>query len=474
MNSRAIPWIGLSVLAVMLVGGFLAVMDRRFAEGGVYPHYASYRSDPLGTSALYEALETLGGVEPRRNIQHLNRVEGLDFDTAILLLGYPRTAFSRLRAPDDSAVMKAVEEGARLVVTVNPGLVPEKFEPALSDEEKDWFERREEMRKERTASRAKEKAEEEKNGSEPGEESKDGGDDASEEAETGSDEARTDDTDDESEGENESEEEEDEFEEWESRMASTIGPQLTDKLEFEIYIAEEFEHVDGGWEVLPGETIEGPMTAALPSWHSQLRFDELGEVWEKVALVGEEPVVIERRYGEGSVVLVSDSFFVSNEALHLEPRPEFLSWLLGGRKKVVFDETVHGSQETGGAMKLIRRYRLHGVFLGMLLFVALWAWRTASPLAPGSENLDRGLVGPGGTVAGEEAGSGFVRLLRWSIPRAELIDRCLSEWKLSAVRKVGAENEKAVDALTARHREDPKRHDVVATYREISEILRKR
>ncbi|MDA9922580.1 hypothetical protein OAK44_00760 [bacterium] len=437
-KKRLFTWIGLILLAAFLVSGFLEILERRFADGDVYPHYASFRSDPLGTSALYESFDRIDSLSVRRNIRHLNTIKDVDADSTLLLIGYPRDNFRNLRAPENSAVMKAVEDGARLVITANPGLVPERFLPTKTEEEEDWFDRRRKLREERNRKRGH-----------PGKEDKA--------------------------DEDEEEKAEDEVEEeFETRMDEALGMRLTKKLGFQIESLENFERPDGGWELKAGRTVSGEkMKGELPTWYSQFRFEELSHEWAKVVVAEGGPVVIERNFGKGTVVIASDSFFVSNEALHLEPTPGFLEWIVGGKSKIIFDETIHGSTESGGAMKLIRRYRLHGVFFGLLVFVFLWAWRSASPLAPGSEELDLGLVGGGGTVAGEDTGSGFVRLLRGSVPPKQLIERCLAIRRESVTTEPQPEAAKAMDAIFARHQADPKKYGIVQAYREISGALRR-
>ena len=136
-KKRLFTWIGLILLAAFLVSGFLEILERRFADGDVYPHYASFRSDPLGTSALYESFDRIDSLSVRRNIRHLNTIKDVDADSTLLLIGYPGDNFRNLRAPENSAVMKAVEDGARLVITAKPGLVPERFLPTKTEEEED-------------------------------------------------------------------------------------------------------------------------------------------------------------------------------------------------------------------------------------------------------------------------------------------------------------------------------------------------
>jgi len=311
-------------------------------------------------------------------------------------------------------------------VTINPGLVPEKFQPAKTAEEDDWFERRRNLREERIRS-------------EKGGEAEDG---------EGTDEEK----------------------ELELEIDEALGQRLTKLLRVELESLEEFERPEGGWELSPGK---GMPASALPSWYSQFRFEPDSKAWKIIAEAEDGPVAIERRFGKGSIALISDSFFVSNEALHLEPVSTFLAWMLGGKTQVIFDETIHGSRESGGAMKLMRRYRIHGVFFGLLLFIALWAWRTSSPLAPGDDDFDRGLVGGGGAVAGEETASGLVRMLRKSIEPSKLLPQCVAIWKESQRRTVSTAVEKEIEVVLEEHERDRKNHDAISTYRRLTDCLRK-
>ena len=442
--------IGLILLGVALALGFFEILEKRFAEGGLYPYYASFRSDPMGTSVFYESLEGIGSFDVSRNISHLNTLKGLDADTAILLLGYPREGFDSLRAPENSAVMQAVEEGARLVITMNPELVPEMFKPALTDEEDDWIDRRREIREERlrkareTEKEAGEKAEKEEG---PGEKGKEGNGD----------------------------EEEDDEEEEEKEREKALGPLFMTRVGFDFVPLEGFARPEQGWETSFGDTIEGGgAPGELPNWRSQYRFSLADPSWKSVGLVDGKPVVIERPFGKGSIVLTSDSYFISNESLHASTGPEFLLWLIGGKSRVMFDETIHGNEETGGAMKLIRRYRAHGIFFGLFLFLILWAWRSASSLVPGSDDQDRGIVSSGGTVVGEETGSGLIRLLRRSIPAVSLLPQCVDVWRRSLTVTPSEETGKQVDQILEKHRSDPKRFGLIEGYTAITDLLRKR
>ena len=444
MKRSVLAWIGLGGLGLVFALVFAQVLEMRFSDGDVYPYYATYRNDPLGGSAFYEALQQMEEYEVSRNVTAMTIMKGLDRDTALLLTGIPRSSFYDLRAKDSSPVLRAVEDqGTRLIMTLNPELVPEFFSPAKSEEEEDWIDRRRKLQEKRNRER-KEK-----------EEQKDSGDDSEPKKE----------------GSVDDEEEED----FEKEMEEAIGRALYKIIEVKIADVEEFEKPEEGWETEPVDSIAetGP-PLATPIWFSQYNFETESDEWKVVLTVDDKPVVVERKLGKGSVVLASDSYFISNEALHNGADIEFLTWLLGGKSKVIFDETIHGSVETGGAMKLIRRYRFHGFFFGMLIFVGLWAWRSASFLAPGDESVERGLVGGEGTVAGEEAGSGFTGLLRRSIPAKELVKKCIHIFRSSSHLNLDEKQEGEIANLVNRHELSPKEFNAPDTYRDLTKIIRKR
>jgi len=444
-------WVILVVLATGLVAVFAAILGMRFSPGDIYPHYSTKRSDPLGARAFYESLEKLRGVEVARNVVSLQRIKGLDNDTTLMLLGVPHASFRSLRATDDSPVLEAVRKGTRLVIAMNPGYVPLGTEK--SDGVEDWIERREKLRKRKSG----------EGGTEQG---KEGG---------GDDEGRQDDSDGEGSGS-----------ESESGEQGEQGEPLAQHLEFRLTVPEEFKRPEEGWEVKDGpfeeDEAEGdglPLPEVFPNWRSQYRIDGLGDAWRTIAVVEGEPVVVERPYGEGWIVLASDCYFASNEALWKGEDTAFLWWLVGGRGKVVFDETIHGSVEKSGMMKLIRRYRLHGFFAGLFVFLGLFAWSSGSSLVPGSGETERGLIGTGEAVTGEDASSGMVRLLRRNVSPNELLEKCVGIWREGdggggASAALTAEQEEKVAELLRMRKTKPKQVTVSDGYQSLVKVLSRR
>ena len=105
-----------------------------------------------------------------------------------------------------------------------------------------------------------------------------------------------------------------------------------------------------------------PLPATL-GWHSAAVFTNLDKSWRIIYARGTNPVVVERRFGPGTVVLATDSYFLSNEALRKDRHADLLAWLVGPARQVVFDEAHFGIVDTSGVASLIRKYRLHGLAL---------------------------------------------------------------------------------------------------------------
>src|SRR5438105_4014314 len=87
MSSRQIV-IGALTLALLaaFAYGINEVLRLRVREGDVYPPYSTFRADPRGTRALYEALAVLPGYRVSRNTRALTRLTG-GSDTTLILAG---------------------------------------------------------------------------------------------------------------------------------------------------------------------------------------------------------------------------------------------------------------------------------------------------------------------------------------------------------------------------------------------------
>ncbi len=149
---------------------------------------------------------------------------------------------------------------------------------------------------------------------------------------------------------------------------------------------------------------------------------------------------IERDFGKGTIVLVADTFPLSNEGLRDARNPELIARMIGPARQVIFDENHFGVAETGSVTQLMRRYRLQGAVGILIVVAALFLWRSASSLLPPRES---GVYqnGPSATgaardaVAGRDSLEGLTALLHRGVSKKELLDACFAEWSKSAPRE---------------------------------------
>lgn len=207
------------------------------------------------------------------------------------------------------------------------------------------------------------------------------------------------------------------------------------------------------------------------SWHTNLYFDLHDTAWQVLYSLEGRPVIVERPFGKGTIVLCADSYFISNEALRSERHPKLLLWLTGGNSRLIFDETHFGIYKRTGVATLLRHYRLHWFFAALAVPALLFIWKsTASFVPPRKESQSDGTE----MVAEKDYIQGLVALLRRYIRRSEILQICGQEWE-QAFKK-----DKRIRAATfARvkrmiQKQSPSSttiKDPVKRYRTISEII---
>jgi hypothetical protein len=196
--------------------------------------------------------------------------------------------------------------------------------------------------------------------------------------------------------------------------------------------------------------------------------------WTALATKGDRIMIAERKLGAGTVVVCTDRYFLSNEALWKMPKPAFLAWLIGDTKRVVFDET-HLGEMIGveeGVMTLARRYGMHGLFLGCILLFILFIWRSAISLVPSNPADDLGLW-RAQAVAGQSSASGLEGLLRRGIAAKGLLNRCFEVWQSTHASSAAVAQERRARAQAILHEPSALKHPVSA-YLAIRDALHQR
>ena len=367
----------LSILLLLGCGagfvfGLVRLFQLRLAAGDVYPEYSSLRADPLGTMAFCESLQELPQLTVSRDFSGENALpEGRD--TTYLHLAARTPDWSALPAEVVQEIEGFLYRGGRLVVSFYPE-TGKPYRPFSLDDEG----------KKRTT------------------ESKDRNDKGPSQRRPG------------------------------PRRKARAEPSreerpilLKERWGFEL----DFIGLEPAGESYAPAQVRRQIDLPLPEqldWHSATIFKSLTEPWRKIYVRGPNPVVIERPIGAGTLVLASDSYFLSNEALLKDPHADLLAWLVGPSKAVVFDEAHFGMVEQKGVASLLRKYRLGWAVLSLLLLAGLFVWKNSSSFA--QPYADTRAPTP---VLGRDAYSGFVNLLRRHIAPRDLLKVCFDEWKKS-------------------------------------------
>ena len=121
---------------------------------------------------------------------------------------------------------------------------------------------------------------------------------------------------------------------------------------------------------------------------------------------------------------------------------------------------------------LIRKYRLGGVVIGLVVLAGLFVWKNGFSFVPAytEEPTDATTE----AVAGRDSAVGLVNLLRRSIAPPELLSVCFAEWNKSRARgraDLDAKTERAAAMMAEEQLRPARERDAVENYRRISTVL---
>lgn len=397
---------------VGLVGGLAWLLHLRFESGQAYPQRSSLRADPLGSKALHDAYAEMPGLEVSRNLVPFVQRQALSPEATLLLLNLHGREMHALA--DYGWLVDFVEGGGHLVVALNPAQIAYRY---VENEPEDSAD-----------------------GSEAGEPAPEEG------ADTGA-----------------------------PKKGFTRRPQGEEAEAFWAGLSLRVGEHEGG-SAVRAEGLEFNLPSDLPWREGGVLVEGDSEVWKSLYQIGDEVVAAERAFGAGRIVVLTDDYLFSNEALLKHRFTNLLSWVLGGQSTLIFEETHLGIAESAGVATLIRRYRLGGFALAFFGVLGLIVWRESRPFLPVFEGRGQDAV-----IRSEhsvEAGLG--ELIQRSLDPSDLPERAYREWERTFLRtaverrKYAAETAEIEALLAAQKHLSPRQRRPWDTHFKIKSIIQRK
>ncbi len=226
-----------------------------------------------------------------------------------------------------------------------------------------------------------------------------------------------------------------------------------------------------GAHLAPAYRANGwPFQAKIP-WHSPCYFDMADSAWQVIYSIDNRPVMIEHPFGDGTVILLTDTFLLSNEALRNERHPRFLTWLMGSNSQAVFDEAHLGMRKKPGVVALARQNRLHWPIGGIILLALLFIWKNAMPLTPPPQESD--LQSDSSTSYAQDYTQGLISLLDRHIDKQKIMRIYVKQWRQALPRNqvLTDAQSKRIEAMFGEDGALIKGTNPVAAYRQIYTII---
>jgi len=400
-------FIFLAIIAVFLTG-IMELFSLRFQRGDVYPPYSSLRSDPLGTKVLFKSLDNLGSLSVKRNYRSFTRLEG-NSDSILLYLGAGREDFQFRDKEFFQSLDQYAIQGGRLVISFLPIQLKHSSgeAKAVKKEKKLKVPDPDEDEKERNFVSLEKH--------------------------------------------------------WgivlndEGLRSKDSDPKNSVEL-----VAKKVMQTQGRLDILQGNL---PPSFA---WHSTASFHCLNNSWHVLYTANEKPVMVEKALGRGSILLMTDPYFFSNESLLKDRQLLLLSAIFQSRKEVIFDEYHLGVINQHGVIDLIVGYRLHFFILSLFFIFMLLVWKNSSALSRNVlNNAPERLI-----ESKKDYLEGLVSLLRKNIPVKDILNVCIEEWYKTRGIKTDQEIKKYIDeALSSSRKQE---NDPIRGYQLIYKRLTER
>lgn len=215
---------------------------------------------------------------------------------------------------------------------------------------------------------------------------------------------------------------------------------------------------------------------SLPWREGGVLVDFDADVWSPLYQIEDEVVAAVRSYGQGEILVLTDDYLFSNEALLKHRFPRLFAWIVQGKSELIFEETHLGVSESVGIARLIWRYRLDGFVIAFFSLMGLIVWRGAVPLLPAFAGRAHGPV----IQSEHSTEAGLGDLLHRSLPGSDMPRLAFEAWQRSFIRSDAerrhdaAELEEAEKLLQAQDSLPLRKRQPVETHLKIKSIINRK
>ena len=157
------------------------------------------------------------------------------------------------------------------------------------------------------------------------------------------------------------------------------------------------------------------------TWH----FSSWSNDWMPSHMRDYSPLFLERHFGSGSILLIANARLFTNRELLIKPDAQLIASVPGAHRRVIFDESHLGLEDTGTVAGLASTHHLQWLVLAFVVLAAIYVWRSSfSFVPPAGRSTDD-------SVAGQDAGLALASLLAQSIPQRDVLLAVAEEWNRS-------------------------------------------
>lgn len=401
LRKWTIRWIAMALVAFLFCS-VIGLFQMRFDQGDIFPAYSSLRADPLGLSVLYESWSGLPGHSVRQDFTATLK-DDQGKGKALLLLGTDLASLRFSNREESDTFKRFLETGG--VVLLGQAAHP----TGRGNEEKDG-----ESNPEKRPTQSKKPSD----SVDPTQESKDG--EKSIPIRKGVRDAVP-------------------------AMRNGQGQRLVDLLNFQVNDRPLAIDEKDRTVFVPATNSSSSHPLPPLTVHSGFYLQSPTNAWRPLYLARGLPVVMERAVGRGRIVVLTESYWLSNEAMQQDRNSAFVAYLLGGVTDLILDESHLGIVSNPGISELIRKYGLHGLVMSLILLAVLFIWRNSTSLVP--PFIHDASEGPGRWVAGRDSGAAFANLLRRSVSASDLISVCVASW--SETKSLSGQSSSSVQEVEA-------------------------